>query len=102
MFSIISDSDCSIDYTFDQSSSPDSFSLDDHFVSFRSHSGNPADISLPPSTIPEAEDSIRRTSISHSGSTTRLLHKGEIMHLHLQQILPSIYLIRDLQPVIFF
>ena len=99
---MFSNSDCGIHFTFDQSVSPDLFALDNHFLSFHLVSDDPSDLPLPPATLSEAEDSIRKTSISHSGSTHKLLHKGEIMYLHLQQILPSIYLIRDLQPVLFF
>ena len=103
MFS--SHSDASIGFTFRLSSTTDFvpfFSLDDNFQSFHLASDDPADLPLPPASLPEAADQLRKTSISHSASTLSLLHKGEIMHLPFQRLLPSIYLIRDLDNLLFF
>ena len=103
MFS--SQSDSSIGFTFHQSS-PMAFSppfiLDDHFQSFHLKSDDPTDLPLPPAYLPEAAELLRTISIRHSASTLALLHKGEIMHLPFQRLLPSIYLIRDLNNLLFF
>ena len=99
MFS--SRSDSTFNFYFQQSSSNDLFSLDDHFTSFHLESDHPADSPLPPASLSEAAELIRNTSIAHSASTLGLIHKGEIMHLPFQQLLPSIYLIRDLDNLLF-
>ena len=99
------DSDNSLDFTFKASSTTDFFpffDLDNYFPSFRIASDDPSDLPLPPACLPEAADLLRRTSISHSASTLSLLHKNEIMHLPFQRLLPSIYLIRDLDNILFF
>ena len=98
-------SDSTFNFTFQQSSSTDflpPFSLDDHFTSFHLESDHPADLPLPSASLSEAAELIRKTSIAHSASTPGLIHKGEIMHLPFQQLLPCIYLIRDLDNLLFF
>ena len=78
------------------------FQLDDHFTSFHLESDHPADFPLPPASLFEAAESLRTMSIAHSASTLGLLHKGDIMHLPFQELLQSIYLIRDLNNLLFF
>ena len=98
-------SDSSIGFTFRLSSTTEFvpfFSLDDNFQSFHLASDDPANLPLPPASLPEAADQLRKTSISHSASTLSLIHKGEIMHIPFQRVLPSIYLIRDLDNLLFF
>ena len=95
----------SFDFTFQASSTTDFFPvfvLDNYFQSFHLASDDPSDLPLPPACLPEAADLIRRTSISHSASTLSLLHKNEIMYLPFQRLLPTIYLIRDLDNLLFF
>lgn len=57
---------------------------------------DPEQCPLPPSTIPEALETLREASIRHSQQTLQNLDVGDICSLHLQSILPSKVLIGDL------
>ena len=56
----------------------------------------PEKVSLPPSTLCEAQETLRLSLIRHSKETLSNLHSGRISSLHLQRVLPSKELIQDL------
>ena len=56
----------------------------------------PEKVSLPPSTLFEARETLRLSLIRHSKETLSNLTSGQICSLHLQRVLPSKELIQDL------